>query len=192
MATMPLIAPGNPFIGVMLPYTPLHHLLMNEIEGRPLVMTSGNRSDEPIAFEEPDAVERLSGIADICLTNDRPIHVRCDDSVIRVIDGVESPIRRSRGFAPQPIALPMKCPAPILAVGGQMKSTFALGSDGRAIVSHHMGDLDNFEAFAAFEKDVALYEKLFSLPPTCIAHDMHPDYASTRYALSPPHATDIR
>jgi hydrogenase maturation protein HypF len=172
-----------PLEGVMLPYTPLHHLLLAEVDG-PLVMTSGNRSDEPIAYVDDDAIERLGGIADIFLTHDRPIHVRCDDSVTRVIDGVEAPIRRSRGYAPQPIALPMECPAPILATGGQMKGTFALAAGKRAIVSHHLGDLDNFEAFTAFEKDIALYEKLFSHRPACIAHDLHPDYASTRYAIA--------
>ena len=178
-----LIAPGNPMLGVMLPYTPVHHLLMHDLKKMPVVMTSGNHSDEPIAYDEPDAIERLSGIADLFLTHDRPIHVRCDDSVTRSVDDVESPIRRSRGQAPQPIALPMKCPRPILAVGGQMKATFALGHDRRAVVSHHLGDLDHFAAFKAFEKDVALYEQLFAERPAIIAHDLHPDYASTRYAI---------
>jgi hydrogenase maturation protein HypF len=173
------IAPGNPWLGVMLPYTPLHHLLVGE---KALVMTSGNRSDEPIAIEEKDAVERLGGIADLFLVHDRPIHVRCDDSVTRVVDGVESPVRRSRGYAPEPIAVPWNCASPILAVGGQLKGTFALGSDRRAIISHHLGDLDHLQAYRAFERDIELYEQLFSLQPTCIAHDLHPDYASTRYA----------
>src|SRR5207253_4092833 len=117
------IAPRNRRLGVMLPYTPLHHLLLHAI-GRPLVMTSGNRSDEPIAHEDSDAIERLRGIADLFLTHDRPIHVRCDDSVTRIVDGAESPIRRSRGYAPQSIRLPVPCPVPLLAVGGQMKGTF--------------------------------------------------------------------
>jgi len=176
------VAPGNPFLGVMLPYAPLHHVLLHDLQDIPLVMTSGNRSDEPIAFEDTDAVERLAGIADVFLTHDRPIHVRCDDSVTRLVAGAESPIRRSRGYAPQPISLPLPCPVPILAVGGQLKATFALGSDSRAILSHHMGDLDHFEAYRAFEKDVALYQQLFSLRPQCIAHDLHPDYASTGFA----------
>ena len=188
----PHVAPNNPYVGVMLPYTPLHHLLLREMRGVPLVMTSGNRSDEPIAFDEPDAIHRLSGIADVFLAHDRPIHVRCDDSVTRVIGGTESPIRRSRGYAPQPILLPMSCPASILAVGGQMKATFALGNDRRAVLSHHLGDLDHFEAFGAFEKDVALYEDLFDAKPTCIAHDLHPDYASTRYAQRRQAADGIR
>ncbi len=176
------VAPGNPRLGVMLPYTPLHHLLLREVNGLPLVMTSGNRSDEPIVCEEAEAVETLRGICDLFLVHDRPIHVRCDDSVTRVIGGIESPVRRSRGYAPQPIALPIECAAPILAVGGQLKSAFALGNGSRAILSHHMGDLDHFKAFRAFARDIALYEELFDLKPRCIAHDLHPDYASTRYA----------
>jgi hydrogenase maturation protein HypF len=177
------LAPRNPFLGVMLPYTPLHHLLLHDLDGMPLVMTSGNRSDEPIAYEEPDAMERLRGIADVFLIHDRPIHVRCDDSVTRVMDGVESPIRRSRGYAPQPISLPVNCPEPMLAVGGQLKGAFALGVERRAIVSHHMGDLDHLEASRAFERDIGLYERLFSLRSKYIVHDLHPDYASTRYAM---------
>jgi len=175
------VAPANPLLGVMLPYTPLHHLLMRELRA-PLVMTSGNRADEPIAISEPEVFERLSGIADFFLTHNRPIHVRCDDSVTRIMGERESPIRRSRGDAPQPIALPVKCDEPILAVGGQLKGAFALGRDRQAIVSHHLGDLDEFEAYRAFEKDIALYERLFSIMPRYIAHDLHPDYASTHYA----------
>jgi hydrogenase maturation protein HypF len=178
-----LIAPGNPHLGVMLPYTPLHHLLLREI-GRPLVMTSGNRSDEPIAYTEPEVFERLRGIADVFLTHDRPIHTRCDDSVMRVARGEDSPVRRSRGYAPHPIQMPVTCSRPVLAVGGQLKNTFALGRDDRAIVSHHMGDLGHFEAYRSFERDVAGYEELFSIRPRVIAHDLHPDYASTRYAVA--------
>jgi hydrogenase maturation protein HypF len=176
------IAPGNPFLGVMLPYTPVHHLLFDAVGDRPLVMTSGNRSDEPIAYEDADAVERLRGIADLFLTHNRAIHVRCDDSVTRFLDGSELPVRRSRGYAPQPIALPFDCPQPILAVGGQLKVTFALGRDRHAFLSHHIGDLDHYEAFRAFEKDITLYERLFAVNPAVIVHDLHPDYASTRYA----------
>ncbi len=175
------LAPRNPMLGIMLPYTPLHHLLLHDI-GIPLVMTSGNRTDEPIAYEDADAIERLSGIADLFLSHNRPIHVRCDDSVTRLVEGEELPIRRSRGCAPQPIALPFTCDVPILAVGGQMKGTFAMGTGSRAILSQHMGDLDHFEAFRAFERDIALYGRLFAFEPICIAHDLHPDYASTRYA----------
>jgi hydrogenase maturation protein HypF len=176
------IAPKNPWLGVMLPYTPLHHLLLRAMAGNPLVMTSGNRSDEPIAYEDPDAVPRLRNIADLFLVHNRPIHVRCDDSVTRIVDGIELPVRRSRGYAPQPIRLPMPCPGPTLAVGGQLKATFALAHDDHAFMSHHMGDLDHFEASRAFERDIALYENLFEIRPRQIVHDLHPDYISTRYA----------
>jgi hydrogenase maturation protein HypF len=176
------VAPGNPYLGVMLPYTPLHHLLLRAVGGVPLVMTSGNRSDEPIAYEDDDALQRLGGIADLFLMHNRPIHVRCDDSVTRIVDAQELPLRRSRGYAPQPIRLPFDCPRPLLAVGGQFKGTFALGSGRHAFLSHHLGDLDHYDAYRAFEKDVALYEQLFAAKPAAIVHDLHPDYASTRYA----------
>jgi hydrogenase maturation protein HypF len=176
------VAPGNPTLGVMLPYTPLHHLLVRAAAGMAFVMTSGNRADEPIATDNDEALERLHGIADRFLLHDRPIHVRCDDSVTRVVDGVELPIRRSRGYAPRPVRLPIAARVPILAVGGQLKGTFALGRGGQAFLSHHLGDLDHFAAFEAFERDIGLYEELFAFRPECIVHDLHPDYASTRYA----------
>ncbi|HYV38123.1 MAG TPA: carbamoyltransferase HypF, partial [Gemmataceae bacterium] len=176
------VAPGNPYLGVMLPYTPLHHLLLEAVGDMPLVMTSGNRSDEPIAFDDDDARRRLAGIADLFLTHNRPIHVRCDDSVTRVVAGAEMPIRRSRGYAPEPLTLPMHCLEPIVAVGGQLKGTFALGRDRHAFVGHHLGDLDHLEAYRAFVKDLDLYEKLFAVKPRLLVHDMHPDYASTQYA----------
>jgi hydrogenase maturation protein HypF len=177
------IAPGNPDLGVMLPYTPLHHLLLEDLGDMTLVMTSGNRSDEPIAYEDDDAASRLAGIADLFLTHNRPIHVRCDDSVVKVIGESQSPIRRSRGYAPGSLRLPIGCAEPMLAVGGQLKATFALGRGDQAIVSHHLGDLDHLEAFRAFERDIALYQRSFSIEPGIIVHDLHPDYASTRYAL---------
>ena len=177
------VAPGNPCLGLMLPYTPRHHLLLRAVGGIPLVMTSGNRSDEPIAYRN-DAAEKLSGIADLFLTHDRPIHVRCDDSVTRVIDGVELPVRRSRGYAPRPVPLPFDCPAPGLAVGGQLKATFALGAGRQVFLSHHLGDLDHFEAFRAFEADLSLYQQLVGITPAWVAGDLHPDYATTGYARS--------
>src|SRR5207244_121815 len=128
-------------------------------------------------------LDRLKGIADLFLTHDRPIHVRCDDSVTRLLDGVELPLRRSRGYAPQPVALPAECPVPVLAVGGQLKATFALGRGRQAFLSHHLGDLDHHDAFRAFVQDVALYEQLFAHRPQLIAHDLHPDYATTGYAV---------
>jgi len=186
------VAPQNPRLGVMLPYTPLHHLLLAEMDGRPLVMTSANRSDEPITYEDEDALQRLAGIADLFLTHDRPIHVRCDDSVTRAMGKDESPIRRSRGYAPQPVTLPMQCPRPLLAVGGQLKATFALGRDRQAFLSQHMGDLDDLRTIQAFERDIALYRQLFSVEPRAIVHDLHPDYASTHYALRQQKQTGIR
>jgi hydrogenase maturation protein HypF len=177
------VAPGNPFLGIMLPYTPLHHLLVREMDRIPLVMTSGNTTDEPIAYLDSDAIKRLSGIADLFLTHNRPIQVRCDDSVTRCVEGIELPLRRSRGYAPQPIRLPMECPVPILAVGGQLKGAFALGRCHHAILSHHLGDLDHYDAYRAFLRDISLYEQLFSIHPLVIVHDFHPDYASTRYAI---------
>lgn len=177
------IAPGNTFLGVMLPYTPLHYLLMEAMDGRPLVMTSGNRSDEPMAHDDQDAVERLGKIVDLILTHNRPIHVRCDDSVTRSIDGHEAVVRRSRGYAPQPLSLPTALAQPSLAVGGQLKATFGLGRERLAFLSHHLGDLDHFSAYQAFERDLQLYENLFDAKPKLIIHDLHPDYASSIYAV---------
>jgi len=176
------VAPANLHLGVMLPYTPLHHLLLHTLDSMPLVMTSGNRSDEPIAYEDRDALARLTGIADLFLTHDRPIHVRCDDSVTRMAGGCELPLRRSRGQAPQPLRLPVSCGRPALALGGQSKVTFALGRDRHAFLSHHIGDLDHYEAYRAYIEAIAHYERLFAIDPELVAHDLHPDYASTRYA----------
>jgi hydrogenase maturation protein HypF len=175
------VAPGRLRLGLLLPYTPLHDLLMDEMGGIPLVMTSGNRSDEPIAFDDR-AIGQLSGIADGFLLHDRPIRVRCDDTVTRVIDGAESPVRRSRGYAPEPIRLPYPLQGPTLAVGGQLKATFALGRGDVAFLSHHLGDLEHEEAQKAFLRDIRLFESLFGFRPERLVHDLHPDYASTDYA----------
>lgn len=177
------VAPRNPFLGVMLPYTPVHHLLMASMEGIPLVMTSGNRSDEPIAYRDESVVRQLAGIADVFLTNDRPIRVRCDDSIVRPSGENRIVVRRSRGFAPLPIRLPISCDEPILAVGGQLKNVFGLLQNGRAVLSQHMGDLAHFEAFRQFERDVSHFERVFRVTPRVIAHDLHPDYVSTQYAM---------
>jgi len=185
------VAPGNPRLGVMLPYTPLHHLLFAEFPRQALVMTSGNRSDEPIAYEDADAFERLRGIADVFLIHNRPIHVRCDDSVTRIVDSRESLVRRSRGYAPQPVSLPLACPRSVLAVGGQLKGVFALGRGRQAFLSHHLGDLDRWDAYRAFVRDVGLYEELFAVVPELIVHDLHPDYASTNYARQRASATGV-
>jgi hydrogenase maturation protein HypF len=181
-AVAPEVAPGNPDLGVMLPYTPLHHLILNDLGGAPLVLTSGNASDEPIAYNDNDALARLAGIADLFLTHDRQIHLRCDDSVTRILAGSEMSLRRSRGYAPVPIELPSPCGIPILALGGQMKVTFALGRGRHAFLSHHLGDLDYYAAYRAYVEAIAHFERLFALEPELIVHDLHPDYASTRYA----------
>jgi hydrogenase maturation protein HypF len=175
------VAPGRSTLGVMLPSAPIHHLLFQELGGVPLVMTSGNRSDEPIAIDET-ALQQLNGIADAFLVHDRPIHVRSDDSVTRIIDDDEAPIRRSRGYAPEPVSLPMESVVPTLAVGGQLKSTFALSRGRKAFLSHHLGDLDLLSAQAAFVRDIEMYESLFGIRPIRIVHDLHPQYISTEYA----------
>src|SRR5262249_45972215 len=137
-------APGNRQLGIMLPYTPLHHLLLAAV-GRPLVMTSGNVSDEPIAYLDEDARERLAGIADAFLTHDRAIHIRTDDSVARVARGRPALVRRSRGYAPEPLTVAGGFPRPVLACGAELKNTFCLASGHHAFVSHHIGDLENAE-----------------------------------------------
>ena len=175
------VAPGNQRLGVMLPYTPLHHLLLADA-GRPLVMTSGNGSDEPIAFRNDDALIRLGDIADLMLLHDRDIVTRCDDSVVRVVNGSTSFLRRSRGYAPSPIALAHASWAPTLGVGGQLKNTFCLTRDGSALVSHHIGDLQNLDAYRALEDGIAHYSQMADVRPEVIAHDLHPDYFSTQFA----------
>jgi hydrogenase maturation protein HypF len=176
------VAPGNRSLGVMLPYTPLHHLLLAEV-GRPIVLTSGNVSDEPIAYLDGEAVERLGGIADWFLVHDRPIHVRADDSVVRAFRGRELPLRRSRGFAPQPLGLPWPFPRHVLACGAELKHTFCLAKGGHAFVSHHIGDLENYETFRSFTEGVGHFRRLFAVRPEVVAHDLHPEYLSTKYAL---------
>ena len=177
----PEIAPGSPLVGLMLPYAPLHHLLLREV-GRPLVMTSANLSEEPIAFEDADALARLEGIADLFLVHDRPIAARCDDSVARVIAGRPLVMRRSRGFVPRPVRVRRPFPRPILAVGAQLKNTFCLARGEEATLGPHVGDLDNLETYEAFEAAIARLERFLELRPEAIACDLHPLYLSTRYA----------
>ncbi len=174
------VAPGLMFLGIMLPYTPLHHVITREVN-RPLVMTSGNLSEEPIAATNEEALSRLRGIADSFLLHDRPIHSRYDDSVAMVVDGTPHMLRRARGYAPDPINLAFDSPS-ILAVGPQMKSTFCLSEGRRAFVSQHIGDLDSIETLENFEETIDLYQRLFHIKPEIVAHDLHPDYASTIYA----------
>jgi hydrogenase maturation protein HypF len=177
----PEVAPKNNYLGVMLPYTPIHHLLMSDA-GKRLVMTSGNLSEEPIAGDNEEAMQRLSNLTDYFLFHDRDIHSRYDDSVIFANGGQAQPIRRARSLAPYPIKLPMKS-IPVLATGAQEKSTFCLARDHYGFLSQHIGDLDNIETIQHFEETIDLYKRLFRVEPAAIAHDMHPDYLSTGYAL---------
>ena len=179
----PYVNPRNPFLGIMLPYTPFHHLLLRELAGVPLVMTSGNVSDEPIAYEDADALSRLGRVADFFVTHDRPILLRCDDSVTRIMSGAESLIRRSRGYAPRPLPLPVSATKTVLALGAQSDATFALARGTYAFVSHHMGDLEHYEAYRASVESIGHYERLFDCQPSIVAHDLHPDFASTRHAV---------
>ena len=178
----PSVAPGAPELGVMVAYTPLHALLLHDV-GTPLVMTSGNVSDEPIAFGDDDARERLGAIADVFLVHDRAIETRTDDSVVRVAAGAPRLLRRARGYVPAPLSLTPATPAPILATGAELKHTFCLARGERAWVSHHIGDLRNYETLRSFTDGVAHFERLFDVTPAVIAHDLHPDYLSTHYAL---------
>ncbi|MEW6240289.1 MAG: carbamoyltransferase HypF, partial [Chloroflexota bacterium] len=194
------VAPMQDWLGVMLPYTPLHYLLLEKSDDFPptLVMTSGNLSEEPIATDNDEARQRLSNLADAFLMHNRDIHIRCDDSVVRVFDGgPEStnrqqssvvrgspsvyPIRRSRGYAPFPVKLPWDAP-PLLAVGGELKNTFCITNKDYAFLGHHIGDMENYETLQSFEQGVEHFERLFRVKPVAIACDLHPNYLATRYA----------
>lgn len=177
------VAPGRDRLGFMLPYTPLHHLLLADGPDQPrvLVMTSANLVDEPIAYHDDDARRRLAGIADALLLHDRPIHVRCDDSVATTFAGAPYLLRRSRGLAPLPIALPMDAPQAV-ACGGELKNAFCLTRDRRALLGHHIGDLADHATVESFAEGIAHYERLFRVEPRLLVHDLHPDYRSTRWA----------
>jgi len=181
----PGVAPGSPSLGLMLPYTPLHTLLLESFGG-PLVLTSGNHSDEPIAFHDADAAIRLAGIADAFLVHDRAIRTRVDDSVCKVVRGRVLPIRRSRGYVPSPVALPLEGPQSVLACGAALKNTFCLTRGRYAFVSHHVGDLDDYATMQSYLDGVAHVTRLLDVDPAVVAHDLHPDYPSTRYALDRP------
>jgi hydrogenase maturation protein HypF len=176
------VAPGNRALGVMLPYTPLHNLLLEAVGG-PIVLTSGNLSDEPIAYRDEDAFERLAPIADAFLTHDRAIHIRTDDSVSRVVNGREMLIRRSRGHVPEPVTTARRFPRPVLACGAELKNTFCLAKDDRAFVSHHIGDLENAATLRSFTEGIEHFGRLFGIEPQVVAYDLHPEYLSTKYAL---------
>jgi len=177
------LAPGNPYLGVLLPSTPLHHVLMSEL-GFPVVATSGNRVDEPICISEDRCVRQLEGIADVFLVHDRPISGRCDDSIVRIMAGAETILRRARGYAPLPIVIDHPFAEPVLAVGGHLKNTVALAVRDRVFLSPHIGDLSTPESCAAHRQAVELLCGLYQADPVTVAHDLHPDYRSTRTALT--------
>ena len=181
-ALAPSVANGNRRLGVFLPYTPLHHLLLEAV-GRPLVLTSGNLTDEPLATDDADALARLSGLADGFLAHDREIRARYDDSVTRVVARRESVVRRARGYAPEPMPLPVATPVPLLAVGAELKHTFTLARGGRAHVAPHNGDLEDLATHRAFTDGLAHLSRLLALEPEVVVHDLHPEYLSTKYAL---------
>lgn len=174
------VAPGNPNLGVMLPYTPLHHLLMEAI-GRPIVATSGNLSDEPICIDEAEALERLGGIADVFLMHNRPIVRHVDDAIVRVMAGREMVLRRARGYAPLPVQTREK-KRPALAVGAHQKNAVAVRIGDNVMVSQHIGDLETAQSFAAFERSIESLKQLYAVRPESIIRDMHPDYLSSKYA----------
>src|SRR5690348_13230523 len=171
----PAAAPGNRQLGIMLPYTPLHHLLLASIDS-PIVLTSGNVSDEPIAYRDEEARERLDKIADAFLTHDRAIHIRTDDSVARTFRGRPMLVRRSRGYVPEPLTLDTGFPRPVLACGAELKNTFCLAQGRHAFVSHHVGDLENAETLRSFTEGIAHFKRLFDIEPQVVAHDLHPEY----------------
>jgi len=175
------VAPNLRYLGVMLPYTPLHHLLMRRV-GCPLVMTSGNLSEEPISKDNDEATRRLKGVADYFLVHNRDIHSCYDDSVFIVEGGAPRAIRRARGYAPFPIHLPFSSQQ-VLACGAEQKNTFCLTKEGYAFLSQHIGDLENEQTLDHFEATIELYKKLFRVEPEIVACDMHPEYLSTKYAL---------
>ena len=178
------VAPAQEFVGVMLPYTPLHYLLLEKADDFPqaLIMTSGNVSEEPIATDNDEARQRLTSLADAFLMHNRDIYIRCDDSVVRVFEKQIYPIRRSRGYAPFPVKLPWEVP-PLLAAGSELKNTFCITNKNYAFLSHHIGDMENYETLKSFEQGVEHFERLFRVKPEAIAFDLHPNYLATRYAL---------
>jgi hydrogenase maturation protein HypF len=176
------VAPGVDDLGLMLPYTPLHHLVMAKV-ARPLVMSSGNRSDEPIAYKDEDAFARLGPMVHGVLAHDRPIHIRCDDSVVRASGRRVQMVRRSRGYVPEALPLPYDARRQVLAVGAELKSTVSVAKGPSLVCSHHIGDLEHFAAYEAFLQATVHMCRLFGVEPEVVAHDLHPEYLSTKYAL---------
>ncbi|MBA2395789.1 MAG: carbamoyltransferase HypF, partial [Ktedonobacteraceae bacterium] len=196
----PAVAPFQNSLGLMLPSTPLHYVLLDMFASTigvgtsptvdrlvVLVMTSGNVSNEPIVYRDDDAQQRLASITDSMLTHNRAIHMRCDDSVIRVAAGGEQFFRRARGYTPEPVLLAAELPTSLLACGGHLKNTFCLGKGRQAFVSHHIGDLENLETLTSFREGIEHFQRLFDIYPQAIAYDLHPEYLATKYALD----TDI-
>ena len=177
------VSPNQKYHGVMLPYTPLHHLLLRE-SGLVLVMTSGNISSEPIVYKDDESLNVLKGIADYYLLHDREIHIRTDDSVSRIWRGQGTVLRRSRGYAPFPLLMPFKFKGRILSCGAELKNTFSLTRGNFVFMSHHIGDLENLETFTSFEEGIKHFKRIFNIEPTVVAYDLHPEYLSTKYALS--------
>jgi hydrogenase maturation protein HypF len=179
------VAPGVPTLGVMLPYTPLHHLLFEGGDFDALVMTSANISEEPIAYRNEEVATRLDSLADYFLLHNRAIHTRVDDSVVRIFEGRERLLRRSRGYAPRPIELGFPAQE-VLACGGELKNTFCLTKQHYAILSQHTGDLENLETLEFFEETLAHMKRFFRVTPRAVAYDLHPQYITTRLALAMP------
>lgn len=179
----PSVAPNNPYLGIMLPYTPLHHILTRELDF-PVIATSGNLSDEPICTDEHEAIKRLHGISDIFLVHNRPIKRHVDDSIVRVVLGRELVIRRARGYAPLPISLQTTIAKPMLAVGAHLKNSIAMTSGNNIFISQHIGDLETKEAFEAFQDVIESFKILYNHQPSVIISDIHPSYLSTQHAMS--------
>ena len=175
------VAPNLAELGLLLPYSPLHHLMLRAV-GRPLVMTSGNISDEPIAHDDDDAVARLGPLVEGLLTHDRPIHIRCDDSVVRTSPGRVQVLRRSRGYAPEPLPLPFTAPCQVLAVGAELKSTVSVAKGAFVVPSHHIGDLEHLATHRSFLQAIDHLCDLYGVVPDVVAHDLHPEYRSTKLA----------
>ncbi|MET7402430.1 Sua5/YciO/YrdC/YwlC family protein, partial [Dactylosporangium sp. NPDC005572] len=184
------VAPGTDRLGLLLPATPLHHLLCADL-GRPLVVTSGNVADEPIAIDDGDARRRLWGLADGFLGHDRVIRSRYDDSVVHVVAGRPAVVRRARGYAPDPLDLPVHAPEPLLAVGGQLKHTFTIARGGTAIVGPHTGDLERQDALESFTASLRHLCRVAGADPRVVAHDLHPGYLSTQYATALPQCRQV-
>jgi len=184
------VAPANPMVGLMLPYAPLHHVLL-AAAACPLVMTSGNLSEEPLAYRNAEAIERLGRIADVFLLHDRDIDTRCDDSVARVIAGAAVVLRRSRGYVPRGVHVSASFAQPVLACGALLKNTFCLGVGDTAFLGPHIGDLENLDTFESFEHAVGRMERFLGAAPAVVAYDLHPDYLSTRYALRRPEPVKV-